>query len=301
MICPQCQATNERDSMYCGNCGTSLTRSVPVMPGPGGPRPQSTIMADPEAPARPGAAWPPDAAQTSYHAFSAPADPYSPGALADQYDRGTPSGAHASRAPGNYDSPSVPVGQYPSSSAGHQYGPGPQGSPYPPGTPGEQYAPGAMGHQNYSPGGAPARARAFHLDLRRLSRVDQTVGGASLIVLISLFLPWYGLTVLGTSITIGGTTAHGYLVLAVLLAVFLIAYLLLRSGWDEFPANLPVAHAPLLLIGTGLQFLLVIIGFFDVPGSGLSWEIGAYLAVLASVTAAGPVIVPAIRSWQASR
>jgi len=130
--------------------------------------------------------------------------------------------------------------------------------------------------------------------------VDQTVGGASLVVLISLFLPWFGVTLLGSTVTISGTSTHGYLVLDVIVAIVLIAYLVLRSGWDEFPVNLPVAHAPLLLIGTGLQFLLVVIGFFDIP-SGLSWEIGAYLALIGSVAAAGPVIIPAIRSWQASR
>jgi hypothetical protein len=87
----------------------------------------------------------------------------------------------------------------------------------------------------------------------------------------------------------------------VILALLLIGYLVLRSGWEEFPVNLPIAHAPLLLIGTGLQLLLVLIGFFDVPVAGLNWEFGAYLALLAAVAAAGPLIVPAIRSWQASR
>ncbi|MGH3197855.1 MAG: hypothetical protein ACRDNT_18505, partial [Streptosporangiaceae bacterium] len=148
---------------------------------------------------------------------------------------------------------------------------------------------------------APTPASQFRLDLRRLSRVDQTVGGASLVVLISLFLPWFGFSALGESFSASGTTAHGYLVIVVILAVLMIGYLVLRSGWDEFPVNLPVAHAPLLLIGTGLQLLLVLIGFFDVPVSGLSWEIGAYLALIASVTAAGPLIIPAIRTWQASR
>ena len=42
------------------------------------------------------------------------------------------------------------------------------------------------------------------------------------------------------------------------------------------------------------------IGFLDKP-AGLSWEIGAYLALIAAVAAAAPVIVPAVRSWQDSR
>ncbi len=70
-----------------------------------------------------------------------------------------------------------------------------------------------------------------------------------------------------------------------------------QAGWS----NLPIAHAPLLLIGTGLQLLLVLIGFADVPVSGLSWEIGAYMALIASAVAAGPLAVPAIRAWQGGR
>lgn len=138
------------------------------------------------------------------------------------------------------------------------------------------------------------------MDLRRLTRIDQTVGGASLVVLISLFLPWFGVGNIDGNFSIDGTTAHGYLVLVAILAVVLVAYLVVRSGWDEFPVNLPIAHAPLLLIGTGLQLLLVFIGFVSVPYQ-LSWEIGAYLALIASVAAAGPLVVPAIRSFQGSR
>jgi len=147
----------------------------------------------------------------------------------------------------------------------------------------------------------PSTASAFRLDIRRLSRVDQTVGVASLVVFIALLLPWYGLSAFGTSFTIGGTSAHGYLVIALIVALLLVGYLLLRSGWDRFPVNLPLAHAPLLLIGTGLQLLLVIIGFFDKPAAELNWEIGAYLALIAAVAAAAPVIVPAVRSWQESQ
>jgi hypothetical protein len=141
---------------------------------------------------------------------------------------------------------------------------------------------------------------AFRLDLRRLSRADQVVGGASLVVFISIFLPWFGISIPGLSATADGTTVHGYLTIVLILALVLIAYLLLRSGWDDFPVNLPIGHEPLLLVGTGLQFILVLIGFLDKP-AGLAWEFGAYLCLIASVVAAAPVVVPAIRSWQGSR
>jgi hypothetical protein len=131
--------------------------------------------------------------------------------------------------------------------------------------------------------------------LRRLSRADQTVGGASLVVLLSLFLPWFGFGTLGANVCIAGTTAHGYLVIVVITALLMAGYPLLRSGWGESPVRLPLAHETLLLAGTGVQLLLVLIGFLDVPLAGLDREIGAYLALLASLAAALPVAMPAVR------
>jgi hypothetical protein len=287
VICPQCQAMNESSSAFCGNCGTSLIRpasrpgSANSLGQPGTPPGPAAAPGMPWAPGMPGA---PSARGGGQYA---PGSQYSPG---DQY---APGGQYA---PGNQYPPvgqARPGGQYPS---GGQYSPG-GGYPAAGGQhgPGHQYAPGAQS------GPAPRPpAAAFRLDLRRLGRVEQTVGGASLIVLISLFLPWYGLTVLDESFSVSGTSAHWYLVIALLLALLLIGYLVVRSGWDELPVNLPIAHAPLLLLGTGLQFLLVLIGFLDKP-TGLSWEIGAYLALIAAAAATAPVVIPAVRSWQDSR
>jgi hypothetical protein len=268
MICSQCQARNDDDSLFCANCGTSVSR-----PGPYRSQQQSTIRVD-----------------LGQGAPSSPGGYYDPRSPAGQYAPSTPSGRHVTGDPGNgYSQPSP----YPQPSP-----PGPYSAPANPYSNGGQYSAGTPGERN--PGGAPVPARAFNLDLRRLSRVEQTVGGASLVLLISLFLPWFGFGGFGSTFTISGTSAHGYLVIDVILVVLLIAYLVLKSGWDEFPVSLPIAHAPLLLIGTGLQFLLVVIGFFDKP-SGLSWEIGAYLGLIAAAVAAGPVVIPAIRSWQGSR
>ena len=164
-----------------------------------------------------------------------------------------------------------------------------------PRTPGDQYVASAGPGQHAPP--VPSPPRDFRLDLRRLSRADQIVGAASLVVLVSLFLPWFGFGTFGTNISIAGTTAHGYLVIVVITAMLMAGYVLLRSGWSTFPVRLPIAHETLLLAGTGVQFLLVLIGFLDVPLAGLGREIGAYLALLAAVAAAVPVVSPVVRSW----
>ena len=84
-------------------------------------------------------------------------------------------------------------------------------------------------------------------------------------------------------------------------ALLINGYLLLRSGWAEFPVRLPIAHEMLLLAGTGVQFLLVLIGFLDLPLAGLGREIGAYLALLASAAAVIPVARPVLHSWPGRR
>jgi hypothetical protein len=155
--------------------------------------------------------------------------------------------------------------------------------------------PGSTARRHRSP------PREFRLDLRRLSRAEQTVGDASLVVLVSLFLPWFGFGTLGANISVAGTTAHGYLVVVVITALLIAGYLLLRSGWAEFPVRLPIAHEILLLAGTGVQFLLVLIGSLDVPLAGLGREIGVYLALLASAVAVIPVAGPVLRSWPGRR
>jgi hypothetical protein len=57
----------------------------------------------------------------------------------------------------------------------------------------------------------------------------------------------------------------------------------------------------LLLAGTGVQFLLVLIGSLDAPLAGLGREIGACLALLASAAAVIPVAGPVLRSWPGRR
>jgi len=90
-------------------------------------------------------------------------------------------------------------------------------------------------------------------------------------------------------------------VVVVITALLIAGYLLLRSGLAEFPVRLPIAHEMLLLAGTGVQFLLVLIGSLDVPLAGLGREIGVYLALLASAAAVIPVARPVLRSWPGRR
>lgn len=187
------------------------------------------------------------------------------------------------------------------------------------GAPAGQYPPPAQQPAGYSQGGGGYQPRPagsggiapFQFDLKRLTRTDQIVGVASLIVLISIFLPWFSVTVRifgeSRSATGSGTAAHGWLWLVFVLDLLVIAYLAMRAGWEQAPVRIPVAHAPLLIAATGLQLLLVLIAFFDMPGNdgipgvSIGWAWGAFIGLLAALAAAGPVIWPAIQSYMQSR
>jgi hypothetical protein len=183
---------------------------------------------------------------------------------------------------------------------------------YPPA--GQQPTGYPQGGDQYQPQQRPAGTVApFQFDFKRLTRVDQVVGGASLIAAISIFLPWFSVTVsssvlgVSESATGSGTDAHGWLWLVFVLDLFILAYLVLRAGWETMPFKLPIAHAPLLIIATGLQLLLVLIAFFvvpsneGIPGVSVGWAWGAFVGLIAALAAAGPVIWPAAQSFMQSR
>jgi hypothetical protein len=219
---------------------------------------------------------------------------------------GTPAGA------GGYTSaPGTPSGYNTSgSSAGYGYGApggyGPASGQAPTGHPQDQYQPGASGSNIQHSSGMPP----VNFDLNRLTTVDKTVGVATLITMISLWLPWFSghYSVLGVtdSGSISGTGDHSWLWLEFVLALALIVYLVARAAWDQLPFRLPIAHERLLIVGTGLQFLLILIGFFAMPstdgiqGLSVSWDFGAFLALIASIAAFGPVIYPLVKSYQDS-
>jgi hypothetical protein len=198
--------------------------------------------------------------------------------------QGTPVGYGA---PAGYGAPSgygsgAPAGQYP-----------PAGQQPPAGYPqaGGQYQPRPAG------AGAP-----MQFDLKRLTRVDRTVAIASLIAMISIWLPWYSASADGLTVSFSGTWGHGWLWLEFVVALVLIGYLALRAASASAP-RLPVAHAPLLLIGTLVQLLLIVIAFADIPygDQGMGWDWAAFIGLIAALAAAAPLAVPAAQSYMQSR
>lgn len=230
--------------------------------------------------------------------------------------------AAATAPPGGYG---PPPGQGPPAGYGAPSGPDAVGY----GAPGGYGQPGPAGQYappvgDYPQGGGQYQPRQspigqFQFDLKRLTRVEQIVGVATLIVIISLFLDWVTGTVTASvfstsqsqSASESGVSEHGWLWLVFVLGLLLIAYLVMRAGWDEPPLKLPIAHAPLLLAVTGVNFLLVLIGFFLTPtapsaaeleslgvtgSASVSWDIGAYLGLIGAIVAFAPLAWPIVQS-----
>ncbi len=167
-------------------------------------------------------------------------------------------------------------------------------------------------------GGAPAASTAgpaFNFDAKRWTRDDQIVGGASLLLLISVFLPWYtvsapsvsilGKQVGGGSVHASGTTGHGYLWIVFILALAIVAFMVIKAGFEKLPFNLPVSPVQLLLGLTGINLILVLIAFLLKPSAGdfglsVGWGFGAFVGLICAIAAVVPLAVPFIRARSAA-
>lgn len=146
---------------------------------------------------------------------------------------------------------------------------------------------------------------SYRFDASRWTPNDKIVGGATLFVLIALFLPWFNVNLAGLSsldvtgtgnASVSGTTAHGWLWFVFVIGLIVLLYLLLVAGFRRLPIALPVKHERLLLAATGINLLLVVLAFLLKPGNGgvtavkIGWDFGAVIALLAAIAA---VVQPA--------
>jgi hypothetical protein len=163
-------------------------------------------------------------------------------------------------------------------------------------------------------GPAAAAGQVFAFDAKRLSRDDRVVGGATVLLLISLFLPWY--TVSAPSATINGVTisgagsisanafdGHGWVWIVFILSLAVLAYLVVQAGFETAPVRLPFSPVQTLLGLTGINLLLVLIAFLVKPGTGdtlvkisIGWGIGAFLGLICAIVAVAPLGLPFARA-----
>jgi hypothetical protein len=142
--------------------------------------------------------------------------------------------------------------------------------------------------------GRPQVAQQFSFDVRRLSQADRIAGTATLVLFISLFLPWFGASSGVFTVTVDGLW-HGWMYIVLVVSLAVMAYLALRAGFAEMPFRVPVTHDQALVAATGLSALLAFLGFILKP-SGASWQWGAFVGLIAALVAAAPFALPAIRA-----
>jgi hypothetical protein len=209
---------------------------------------------------------------------------------------GTPGGPWQGQPPGGGSAGGPWQGQPPGGgSAGGPW----QGQPPGGGTPGGPWQGpppgGTVGGSWQAPAARPA-STGFKLDIERWSVPDRVVGGATLILFISLFLPWF---------TYGGSSVdglwHGYEYLTLIIALGIIGYLIARAAIPSFQPNMPVSHDMVLLAASAINLLLVLIGFLARPSASAffvtvtaSWGFGAFLALIAALAATIAAVRPVL-------
>ncbi len=159
------------------------------------------------------------------------------------------------------------------------------------------------------PAAAPAAAStgggsslpAYKFDLNRLTLADKIAAVASFVLLISLFLSWFTVSVGFASGSASGVSAHGYLYVVFIICLLILAYMACLAGWGNLPFAPQVPHLTAMMVATIVNLVIVFIGFIFKPSSGFSsihvgWGFGAFLALIAAIVAAAPYAIPQLRA-----
>ena len=137
----------------------------------------------------------------------------------------------------------------------------------------------------------PKRVGKVRRRVNELNRKELVFGPASLVLLISFWLPWYSFG----PISVSGLSQHGWLFLAVLDAIVLVLYVLIIAfGAGDLADMGRLSKEQLLTILTGVNLVLVVLAFLLKP-SPLSWSYGAFLALVAALVAFLPFGVPLVQ------
>jgi hypothetical protein len=133
--------------------------------------------------------------------------------------------------------------------------------------------------------------------VNELNRRELVFGPASLVLLVSCWLPWYRFG----PFTVSGLSAHGWLFLAVLDAIVLVLYVLIIAfGVGDLADMGRLSKEQLLTALTGVNLVLVVLAFLLKP-SPLSWSYGAFLALIAAIVAFLPFGVPLVQEARRQR
>ena len=156
------------------------------------------------------------------------------------------------------------------------------------------------------PAAAPPAASASQIKFNadQLAKTDRIVGIASFILLISLFLPWFSVSVGALGSASGsGLDAHGYLYIVLILTILIVAAFIFKAlGLLKLPDSSPLSTEQFLLIASAVNVVLVILAFIFKPSGfgvvNVGWAWGSFVGLIAAIVAVVPLAGPAIRARQ---
>ncbi len=148
--------------------------------------------------------------------------------------------------------------------------------------------PPGSGTAGYGAAQTSSPATAFKFDRSRWSPTDFVAGVATLVLFISLFLPWYGVSIGPISVT-ADATAHGYMYIPLILCLVELAYLVGIAGLPDLRSRLPVPH-DMFLTGINAVNLVFVVIAFTAGKDGAGWRFGAFVGLVAALVAALPKV-----------
>lgn len=142
----------------------------------------------------------------------------------------------------------------------------------------------------------PKRVGKVRRRVNELNRKELIFGPATVVLLVSFWLPWYSISLDGIRFSASGLSRHGWLFIAVLDAIVLVLYVLITAfGAGDLADQGRLSKEQLLTIMTGVNLFLVVLAFLLKP-SGFGWSYGAFLALAAAVVAFLPFGIPLVQA-----
>ncbi len=143
----------------------------------------------------------------------------------------------------------------------------------------------------------------MEFDWKRLSTLDRVIAAGAVVAFISLFLPWYGASVLGFSATVSGWSA-GFSAWAGGLLLTAAGVLVVLRSADAKLSEGRIRPSVLVATVAGLGLLLVIIRWVSFPTvngvSGPSYSVGARYGIFIALLAGIAELAAAIIAMRAS-
>jgi len=129
-----------------------------------------------------------------------------------------------------------------------------------------------------------ARRVSFRFEVRSLRATDLVVGGASVALMIGIFLPWFEF---GSDVTgffsFDSVAVRSWMYLAFFAALAIVGFLALKAIFPRL--RLPLERV-VVLLACGANLVLTLVCFAK-KAVGLNWDVGAYLSLVAAFAATG--------------